>query len=120
MIIDSHVHIAKEANEDFGDTAFTAEELIRHMDGDWEGGDTLVRVDMAVVQPHVAETIREEDWEEANEYTSKVVQKYPDRLLGCVTANPFHDLESVLEKVRVLVKKKGFKAIKLHTTYHGY
>lgn len=120
MIIDSHVHIAKEPDEDFGDVAFTAEELIRHMDGAWENDDALVRVDMAVVQPHVCATMREDSWAIAHDYIAEVTRKYPSRLIGCVTVNPFHDLDSVLPKVRAWIKEKRFRAVKLHATVHGY
>lgn len=120
MIIDSHVHIAEETNEDFGDPGFTAEDLIRHMDGAWDAGDSLVEVDMAVVQPHITLTVKEDSWREAHAYITKVVQRYPRRLIGCAVVNPYHNLEKVLAEVRVWVKKKGYRVIKLHATSHGY
>ena len=53
-----------------------------------------------------------------NELVRKAVQKYPDRLVGCVWPNP-HE-ESAAEKVRIALSEWGFKGIKLHPLFQAF
>jgi len=53
-----------------------------------------------------------------NELVRKAVEKYPDKLLGCVWPNP-HD-ESAAEKVRTALTEWGFKGIKLHPLFQAF
>ncbi len=53
-----------------------------------------------------------------NELVRKAVQKYPDKLLGCVWPNP-HE-ETAAEKVRIALSEWGFKGIKLHPLFQAF
>jgi len=53
-----------------------------------------------------------------NELVRKAVEKYPDRLIGCVWPNP-HD-EAAPEKVRTALTEWGFKGIKLHPLFQAF
>jgi uncharacterized protein len=53
-----------------------------------------------------------------NELVRKAVEKYPDKLLGCVWPNP-HD-ETASEKVRIALTEWGFKGIKLHPLFQAF
>jgi uncharacterized protein len=53
-----------------------------------------------------------------NELTRKAVQKYPDRLVGCVWPDPHGP--AAAEKVRVALSEWGFKGIKLHPLFQAF
>ena len=97
MIVDFHNHIGKRKG-----LSFTAEQLIEKMD---EGG-----IDKAVVFTF-PENID-------NEYVYQATLKYPDRLIGFVTVNPWND--KCEEELEYYLSDGKLKGIKLHSLKHGF
>lgn len=118
MIIDSHTHIWNVRYAQLGKDPFTAEDLIKHMDGPITVDGKRLRVDCALAQPRpTPDGTPADDW---HKYVIESVAKHPDRLMGCAIVNPMRDLDRSLTFVEDMVKNKGFKAIKLHPTVQRY
>ncbi len=97
MILDFHNHIGRKKGLDF-----SAEQLIERMD---EG-----KIDRAVVFSF-PESIN-------NEYVAESVKRYPDRLIGFATVNPWaEDAEKQLE---YCLTELGLRGLKLHPQRHGF
>ncbi|MBI4528267.1 MAG: amidohydrolase [Deltaproteobacteria bacterium] len=121
MIIDGHIHISDKTTGVWNHPPFTAEELLRLMDGPFPILGVDRRVDRAVVQPHSGETLRADlSFREQHAYVSQVVKKYPDRLVGCMHINPHFGVEAALKELERLVREDGYRVVKLNPSLHGY
>lgn len=120
MIVDGHVHISDRSTGVWKHPPFTAEELIRLMNGPFLVNGQERRVAMAVVQPHTAETILNSDFFEQHRYITKAISDYPDRLVGCMVINPHFGVENALAALHKLVAEHNYKAIKLNPAAHYY
>jgi predicted TIM-barrel fold metal-dependent hydrolase len=118
LIVDGHIHIAAERDED-GRPTLDAETLVRLMDGPFLINGELRVVDKALVQPMILPT-RRGDPMDHHGYVAEQIHRHPDRLIGCFVFNPALDLDRSLEVLRQLVESGGFRAIKLHPTVHAY
>lgn len=94
--IDAHSHVGYFGG--WSDVGITPEELIDQMD--------TYNVEKTVICTYpIKESI-------------EAVDKYPDRLVGAIWANPADP--DVLDQINDAVKNHGFKAIKLHPLMHSY
>ena len=87
---------------------FTPEMLLEQMD--------RAGVDQAVIGPiheHITVFNRE-----GNELILKAVQKYPDRLIGFATVNPWYGDQAVVELRRAL--DSGLRGLTLNSALQGY
>jgi predicted TIM-barrel fold metal-dependent hydrolase len=120
MIIDSHVHISDRPTPVYRHSPFSAEELLELMDSSYHVNGQKRRVDMALVMPHVGETMEPGvSLVQQHSYIQQSLDKYPDRLLGCIMVNPHRGAELIVKELNQLAKA-GFKAVKLHPTVHSY
>jgi predicted TIM-barrel fold metal-dependent hydrolase len=121
MIIDGHIHISDQTTGVWNHPPFTAEELMRLMDGPFPILGNARRVDRAVVQVHSGETLRADlSFGEQHRYVTEVVNKHPARLVGAMHINPHLGVEKALEELTRLVKDGGYRVIKLNPSLHGY
>lgn len=97
MIIDGHVHLGIRPG-----AKQTIEELISKMDKE--------EVDRSIVFNFV-EVID-------NDYTAEAMRKYPDRIIGFATINPWH--KNAKEELTRCIDELGLKGLKMHPTLHGY
>lgn len=118
MIIDTHMHIGKEAllSEDIVDflkkknlwksmsAKLTPEGVIEALD---EGG-----IDLGVVFP-LTFMPPDGQWQKMNDMTSDYVQQYPDRLVGCAIINP-QDITASLKELERAFDDLHLKGVKLH------
>ncbi|MGX8700510.1 amidohydrolase family protein [Caproiciproducens sp.] len=97
MIFDAHNHIGQKKG-----MSFPVEELISRMD--------KAGVDKAVVFSFPEQI--------DNAYVAESVRRYPDRLVGFATVNPWSlDTETELKRA---VEDYGMVGLKLHPVRHGY
>jgi len=96
MIIDSHTHLG---NFPLFNVELKADSLIQTMD-EWK-----IRKSVVFSLP--------------NRITLEAVQKYPDKLVGLVWANP-HRGEKALQEIDSAIKEWGFKGIKMHPLLDAY
>ena len=116
MIIDLHVHIAKERQDSEwvwaqwpgqSSRGITAEQVIEKMER------CTPRIDMALVfglfslASDRPETMRAE-----NDYILKVVEKYPDRFIGAGVVDPSWGDKAIEEPVRVVFFHLFFHRLK--------
>jgi predicted TIM-barrel fold metal-dependent hydrolase len=121
MIIDGHIHISDQTTGVWNHPPFTAEELIRLMDGPLPILGKSRRVDRAVVQVHSGETLRADlSFGEQHRYVTEVVAKYPERLVGAMHINPHFGVDKALDELKRLVKDRGYRVIKLNPSLHAY
>lgn len=97
MIIDAHNHIGEKKG-----LSFPVEELI-------------IRMDKADIDKAIVFSFPEQI---ENEYIANSVKKYPDRLIGFATVNPW--LASAEDDLKYAVETLGLKGLKLHPVKHGY
>lgn len=120
-IIDTHVHIYDVADPAWNSPPFTGDDLIHIMDGPFSLFGTERSVDIALVQPTPGATILPGwDFQRQHEYVVQCVRKYPDRFVGVMMINPHYGLKEAFVVLDRLVKEEGFKAIKLHPSFHNY
>jgi hypothetical protein len=106
MIIDAHVHLgSRDSRTKYFGTApskFEVEELFRIMDKN--------SVDKSVIMSlGKGENF---DYKSDNNYISKVILEYPDKLYGYIRINPWH--KKAIEDFEHGINKQGFCALKLH------
>ena len=53
-------------------------------------------------------------------YTLEMVQKYPDRFIGCFVYNPRYGVQNGVEAIERYVKEHGFKMVQLQANMHAY
>lgn len=98
MIIDIHNVIGHHKYKDF----ISSESLIGQMD--------KAGVDKAVVFCY-AESLD-------NAYVGESIKKYPDRLIGLYTVNPWSD--NACEELEDALKNRGFRGLRLDPVRHGF
>lgn len=129
MIIDIHTHPTNIIDKAWkhGGTPFTAERLLKLMDGPFTISGKTRRVDVSIVQPPPGNTV----WinglgggaagiRKYMAYIREMVDKYPDRLIGCFTYNPRFGVEEGVSEFERHIKENGFKMLKIHSNMHAY
>ena len=90
----------------------------------WSGG-----IGLAFIQPPQGNTLHSFDNDHLDHregiraymaYTVELVQKYPDRFIGCFVYNPRYGVENGLAELERHVKEYGFKMMQLHANMHAY
>jgi predicted TIM-barrel fold metal-dependent hydrolase len=87
------------------------------------------RIDKAFIQPAEGNTLY--TWTDGTrtgrdairaymDYTVELVQKYPDRFLGCFVYNPRYGTENGALEIERHAKEFGFKMVQLHANLHAY
>ena len=105
MIVDIYNHVWKanpQAPEVFMHEALTPERFVEEMDRE--------RIDKAVICP-LGQDID-------NDYIAESVQKFPDRLVGFLEANPRDP--SAVRTIHHYAREYGMKGYKLHPTMMGH
>ena len=126
LIIDCHVHMSNQLDPVWrkSQVPFTAERVLKSMDGPYLLGGRLVKIDVGVTQPAIGSTIYQAGGRSVHaklhEYIVESVKRFPTRLLGCMTLNPRIGVDEGVEELRRLVQEEGFRAVKLHSNMHLY
>jgi len=129
MIIDIHMHPTNYVDKAWrhGGEPFTAERLIKMMDGPFTICGKKRRIDYGIVQPPPGNTVWSNGMAGGAEgirnymaYIREIVKKYPDRLIGCFTYNPRFGVEEGVSEFERHVKENGFKMLKIHSNMHAY
>ncbi len=129
MIIDTHMHPTNYVDKAWrhGGEPFTAERLIKMMDGPFPICGKERRIDYGFVQPPPGNTVWSNGMAGGAEgvrnymaYIREIVKKYPDRLIGCFTYNPRFGVEEGVSEFERHVKENGFKMLKIHSNMHAY
>jgi predicted TIM-barrel fold metal-dependent hydrolase len=131
MIIDSACHPTKVVDLAWWHDGepFTGERLIKMMDGPYTVNGKPRRVDKAFIQPAEGNTLY--TWTDGTrtgrdairaymDYTVELVQKYPERFLGCFVYNPRYGTENGALEIERHAKEFGFKMVQLHANLHAY
>jgi predicted TIM-barrel fold metal-dependent hydrolase len=131
MIIDSACHPTKVVDLAWWHDGepFTGERLIKMMDGPYTVNGKARRVDKAFIQPAEGNTLY--TWTDGTrtgrdairaymDYTVELVQKYPERFLGCFVYNPRYGTENGALEIERHAKEFGFKMVQLHANLHAY
>ena len=108
MRVDAHTHIG------VGDTEMdrSAEELLAMMR---EYG-----IDKALVYPgRLGLRGSPRQAAQANDFVARAADKYPERIVGFATVNPWHKDEALMELERAIVHL-GLKGLKLHPPSQGF
>jgi len=111
LIIDGHVHIEEKAGMR---EAFTAEHMIRHMDGPFVIDGESLKVDYALVQGPTPRDPKGFDYEKHHEYLIQSLRKYSDRFYGMMFINPLMDVEVAVRVLERFVRNEKVRAVKLH------
>jgi uncharacterized protein len=129
MIIDVHMHPTDHVDAAWrhGGQPFTGERMLKMMDGPYRVNGKPRRVDWAVIQPPPGNTVWANGMRGGREgirdymaYCAGLVQRYPDRFMGCFAFNPRFGVEEGVAELEFHVKEYGFKAMKLHSNMHAY
>lgn len=108
---------------------FSGERLIQMMNGPYTINGKPRRVDKAFIQPPQGNTIYtwtdgELDGRQSIDaymaYTLKMVQAYPDRLIGCFVYNPRCGVQNGVEAIERYVTQHGFKMVQFQANMHAY
>jgi len=131
MIIDSACHPTKVVDLAWWHDGepFTGERLLKMMDGPYSVNGKPRRVDKAFIQPAEGNTLY--TWTDGTrtgreairaymDYTVELVQKHPDRFLGCFVYNPRYGTENGALEIERHAKEFGFKMVQLHANLHAY
>jgi predicted TIM-barrel fold metal-dependent hydrolase len=100
MVIDAHTHVGVER---FFSIIDKPEDIIYNME--------KYNVDKAMVQPQVGSPTIKKD----HELIAEMAEKYPGRIYGIASFNPFCDENEYIKDVTWAIKDLKFKAVKLHT-----
>jgi len=129
MIIDIHAHPTNFVDKAWrhGGEPFTAERLIKMMDGPFIINGKKRSIDYSFVQPPPGNTVWIDGMMGGTEgirnymsYIREIVKKYPDRLIGCFTYNPRFGVEKGVTEFERHVKENGFRMLKIHSNMHAY
>ncbi|MGK9283567.1 amidohydrolase family protein [Sinorhizobium meliloti] len=108
---------------------FTGERLLKMMDGPYYVNGKPRRIDKAFIQPPQGNTIYTDGYGDLTgkaairdymSYTVELVQKYPDRFLGCFVYNPRYGTQNGAEEIEHHAKEYGFKMVQLQANMHAY
>jgi uncharacterized protein len=105
MILDFHTHIGPFPGDK------RAADLIAMLDAH--------RMDRAVTFPSRGLRGTPRVYAEANDYVADAAQRYPDRITGFLTVNPWHREEAYAEFERA-TRQLGLKGLKLHPPTQGF
>jgi len=120
VIIDGHIHVAKEPDDaGFRAAVLDGEALLGLMDGPFSIMGRPRRVDRALIQPMISPT-KSGDPLEHHRYIHEQIRLHPDRFVGCFVANPLLDTARTIKVMRELIQSRDFRAVKLHPSNHGY
>jgi predicted TIM-barrel fold metal-dependent hydrolase len=101
-IFDAHTHIGRALHSG---RRCSAEDLLRSMDS--FGVDRSLAIPFPVV----------EDWREANEEVARAARKYPDRLTGAASLDPFLPENELRTQLRRCVEELNLRALKIQPQY---
>ena len=90
------------------------------MNGPFHYRGKKVRVDKAFAMPVAGITIRETSFLDHHKSVLRAIEKYPDRIVGTFMCNIHLGAEKAVKAMNFFVKKKGFRALKLHPTMHRW
>ncbi|AEG08808.1 amidohydrolase [Sinorhizobium meliloti] len=108
---------------------FTGERLLKMMDGPYYVNGKPRRIDKAFIQPPQGNTIYTDGYGDLTgkaairdymSYTVELIQKYPDRFLGCFVYNPRYGTQNGAEEIEHHAKEYGFKMVQLQANMHAY
>ncbi|MDX0445805.1 amidohydrolase family protein [Sinorhizobium medicae] len=108
---------------------FTGERLLKMMDGPYYVNGKPRRIDKAFIQPPQGNTIYTDGYGDLTgkaairdymSYTVELVQKYPDRFIGCFIYNPRYGTQNGAEEIEHHAKEYGFKMVQLQANMHAY
>ncbi|WP_324764351.1 amidohydrolase family protein (plasmid) [Sinorhizobium meliloti] len=108
---------------------FTGERLLKMMDGPYYVNGKPRRIDKAFIQPPQGNTIYTDGYGDLTgkaairdymSYTVELVQKYPDRFLGCFVYNPRYGTQNGAEEIEHHAKEYGFRMVQLQANMHAY
>lgn len=107
---------------------FTGERLLKMMDGPYTVNGKPRRIDKAFIQPPQGNTIYTfPDTRTGRdaiagymEYTVELVQRYPDRFLGCFVYNPRYGVQNGVAEIERHVKQFGFQMVQFQANMHAY
>ncbi|RVJ78107.1 amidohydrolase family protein [Sinorhizobium medicae] len=108
---------------------FTGERLLKMMDGPYYVNGKPRRIDKAFIQPPQGNTIYTDGYgdlagkaaiRDYMSYTVELVQKYPDRFIGCFVYNPRYGTQNGAEEIEHHAKEYGFKMVQLQANMHAY
>ena len=108
---------------------FTGERLIKMMDGPYTVCGKPRRIDKAFIQPPQGNTIYTDGVHEKAgvagireymAYTVEMVQKYPNRFLGCFVYNPRYGVANGVAELERHVREYGFKMVQFQANMHAY
>jgi len=109
MIIDSHCHVGPAVQPGeyipLGVSDGTLDRLMAYLEKH--------KIDMAGALPFIQIGI-----DKANESVAEAVRKFPDKLIGFGTCNPW--FKNAADTVRRSFEVLGLKGLKLHPFIHGY
>jgi predicted TIM-barrel fold metal-dependent hydrolase len=129
MIVDIHAHPTNIVDKAWRHSGkpFTAERLLKLMDGPFTINGKKRRVDFSIVQPPPGNTVWINGMAGGRDgirnymaYIREIVEKHPDRLIGCFTYNPRFGVEEGVSEFERHVKENGFKMLKIHSNMHAY
>jgi uncharacterized protein len=129
MIIDVHMHPTDHVDAAWrhGGRPFTGERMLQMMDGPYIVNGKPRCVDVGLIQPPPGNTVWANGMRGGREgvrdymaYCTSLVQKYPDRFMGCFTFNPRFGVDEGVAELEFHVKEYGYKAMKLHSNMHAY
>ncbi|MQX71693.1 amidohydrolase family protein [Sinorhizobium meliloti] len=108
---------------------FTGERLLKMMDGPYYVNGKPRRIDKAFIQPPQGNTIYTDGYGDLTgkaairdymSYTVELIQKYPDRFVGCFVYNPRYGTQNGAEEIEHHAKEYGFKMVQLQANMHAY
>lgn len=109
MVIDSHCHVGPAAKPGiyvpFGVSDGTADKLVAYLEEN--------QIDMACAIPFPQIGI-----DNANNAVAEAVKKYPKKIIGYSTCNPW--FKDAADTVRKCYEVFGLKGLKLHPVLHGH
>ena len=101
MIIDFHAHLDRNPIS----KEYLVEDLLRDMEEN--------NIDKRVVSTFYGASISA-----ANDKIVELVQRYPDKLIGCAVINP--KLDDSVDEMRRIAEMEEIKVIEFNSLEHGY
>ena len=126
MIIDIHTHIWPKG--------FTTENLIKYFKsrGLWDDSLTVItaegllremdksNISLSIISSvAIKQGMTNQDLNEVNTYVSNEIKKYPDRLAGFCTVDPFGEKKSI-EILKKAIEDLGHIGLKLHPSFQEF
>ena len=108
---------------------YSGERLLKTMDGPFYVNGKPRRVDKAFIQPPQGNTIYTDGIQDKPgiagirdymAYTVEMVERYPDRFIGCYVYNPRYGVDNGVKELERHVKGLGFKMVQFQANMHAY